>query len=88
MVMSMTQPIKLSPRSKLPLPISIIREISVAASVDPVTVKKCLKGGVPRGMPASRIRAELERRGLLHLAPGLAAQASEPSYMITCVGSR
>ena len=57
-------------RSKLPLPGAIIREIAVHASVDPTTVEKALRGLVPRGQAGHRVRAELTKRGLLHLAPG------------------
>ena len=73
-------------KSPPPLPIAILREIAVAASVDPVSLRKALQGGVVRGLAGYRIRGELERRGLLYMAPALAAVTGAPTYVIDRVG--
>lgn len=70
-----------------PLPIANLREIAVAASCDPVSVRKVLKGGVVRGLAGNRIRAELERRGLIHMATGMLSSPGAPTYVIERVGS-
>jgi hypothetical protein len=46
-----------------------------------------LKGGVVRGLAGNRIRAELERRGLIHMATGMLSSPGAPTYVIERVGS-
>lgn len=47
----------------------VVREISVAASVDPKTVVRVLAGHNTRPMPRARIVKALNAAGLGHLAP-------------------
>jgi hypothetical protein len=44
---------------------AVIRELAVAASVDPRTLRKALVGAVVRGMPGHRARKVLAAAGLL-----------------------
>lgn len=54
--------------SSIPLPESTVRELSVAASCDPRTCKKVLRGR--RVLPMTRARVvKVEERGLRHLLP-------------------
>ena len=57
--------------SKPKLPASDEREIAVAASVDPRTLRKAIAGGSVQPMPMARIRAALKARGMLHLLPSV-----------------
>jgi hypothetical protein len=73
---------------KAPLSTAVIRDIAHACSADPASVRRAVVDGrAIRGLAGYRIRAELERRGLLALAPGLAALTVAPTYLIAGVGS-
>jgi hypothetical protein len=60
---------------KPPLPSPELRAIAVAASVDPRTVAKVLRGGRVLALPRGRVVAELKRRGLSFPTPREAAAA-------------
>lgn len=53
---------RMQPSSKLAAP--QLREIAVAASVDPRTVRKVLEGKPVLALPRGRVVAELQKRGL------------------------
>jgi hypothetical protein len=55
--------------SSVPLPESTVRELSVAASCDPRTLKKVLRGQPVLPMARARVVRVLEERGLRHLLP-------------------
>jgi len=72
------------------LPISIVRELSVAASADPRSVQRVLRGERVRGMADGRIRRALAVRGLLPpqsapsgAAAGTLVEADAPSAPTT-----
>lgn len=59
--------------NQAPLPASVAREVAVAASVDPRTLRRYLRGASVANMCACRISRALKERGLEHLIRSTAA---------------
>lgn len=65
--------------ARVRIPGAVKREIAVAASVDPRSLERVLRGERVRGMPDDRIRRELSARGIEPPDPTTSGGASTES---------